>query len=145
MLTLVGLGIWDENDLSLKGLEAIKKADIAYVELYTNLWHGDLKKLEKLVNRTIVVVARKDVEDGFAKILGEAKIKNVCLLVAGDPLSATTHTDLIVQARKINIETKIIHASSICTAVAVFGLQLYKFGKTATMPLPEKKGNVLPA
>ncbi|MBI4167786.1 MAG: diphthine synthase, partial [Candidatus Aenigmarchaeota archaeon] len=38
-----------------------------------------------------------------------------------------------------------IHASSIFTAVAECGLQLYKFGKTATIPLPEKTGGVLPA
>ncbi len=144
MLALVGLGLWDENDISLKGLEAVKKAGIVYVELYTNIWHGSVENLEKLACKKIIVLGRKDVEDGFAKIVDEAKNKRVCLLVPGDPLAATTHADLVAQAKKAGIETRIIHASSIFTAVAESGLQLYKFGKTATIPLPEKTGGVSP-
>ena len=36
------------------------------------------------------------------------------------------------------INTRIIHGSSILTAVAETGLSLYKFGKTVTLPFPEK-------
>ncbi len=144
MLTIAGLGIWDENDISLRCLDAVKKADIVYVELYTNLWHGDIKNLEKLAGRKITVIARKGVEEGFEKILGEAKLKDVCLLVPGDPLAATTHADLVMQAKKSNIDVRVVHASSIFTAIAECGLQLYKFGKTATLPLPEKTGGAAP-
>ena len=144
MLTLVGLGLWDEKDISLKGLEEVRKADTVYAELYTNIWHGDLKILEKSVDKKITIVSRKDVEDNSDRMLKEAKTKNVCLLVPGDPLAATTHADILMQAKRENIETRIIHASSIFTAVGESGLQLYKFGKTATIPLPEKTGGVAP-
>ncbi len=46
MLTLIGLGLFDEKDLTLKGLEEAKNADKLYVELYTSYWHGNLKNLE---------------------------------------------------------------------------------------------------
>ncbi len=145
MLTLVGLGLWDEKDVSLRGIEAVKNADAIYAELYTGLWHGDLKKLEEVVGKTIIVLGRNSVENGSAKLVSEAKIKNVCLLVPGDPLAATTHADILLEAKKAGVNTKIMHASSIFTAVAECGLHLYKFGRTATIPLPEKTGGVLPA
>ncbi len=145
MLTLVGLGLWDEKDISLRGIEAIKNADVAYAELYTGLWHGDLKKLEKISGKTITVLNRKGVEDDSSKLIAEAKTKDVCLLVPGDPLAATTHADLLLEARNAGVITGIIHASSIFSAVAECGLQLYKFGRTATIPLPEKTGGVAPS
>ncbi len=144
MLALVGLGLWDEKDISLKGFEEIKKADLVYIELYTNIWHGSIENLEKTTGKKIIVLGRRDVEESFNEILEKSKKENVCLLVAGDPLAATTHADLVLQARKAGIEIRIVHASSIFTAIAECGLQLYKFGKTATIPLPGKTGGVMP-
>ncbi len=144
MLTIACLGIWDENDISLRCLAAIREADTIYAEMYTNLWNGDVKKLEELSGRKITALTRKEVEEDFSRILDGAIKGNVCLLVSGDPLAATTHTDLIIQAKKMSVATRIVHASSIFTAVAESGLQLYKFGKTATIPLSEKTGGVFP-
>ncbi len=42
---------------------------------------------------------------------------------------ATTHTDLELRARALNISTKVIHNASIMNAVGACGLQLYKFGE----------------
>jgi diphthine synthase len=36
MLTFIGLGLFDENDISLKGFEAIKESDLVYAEFYTS-------------------------------------------------------------------------------------------------------------
>lgn len=60
-------------------------------------------------------------------ILANADVENVALLVAGDPFAATTHTDLILRARKKNIPTSIIHNASIFNAVACCGLQVCSF------------------
>lgn len=57
-------------------------------------------------------------------ILANADVEDVALLVAGDPFAATTHTDLILRARKKNIKTRIIHNASIFNAVACCGLQV---------------------
>jgi diphthamide biosynthesis methyltransferase len=73
MLYLIGLGIWDEKDLSLRGKEACKKAKEIYAELYTARWGGSLKNLEKLVGKKIQLLERKDLEDKSAKLVEKAK------------------------------------------------------------------------
>ena len=47
--------------------------------------------------------------------------------------SATTHTDLLLRARHLQIPTRTIHNASILTAIASTGLQLYSFGQTLSM------------
>jgi hypothetical protein len=37
MLYLVGLGLSDETDITVKGLEAVKKASRVYLEAYTSI------------------------------------------------------------------------------------------------------------
>ncbi|MFH1126413.1 MAG: diphthine synthase [Candidatus Altiarchaeota archaeon] len=138
MLYLVGLGLFDELDLSLRGLEKLKDSDKVYLELYTNFYHGDLKKLEKLCDKKIVILKRSDIEEHpDENVLKDAQKKVVSLLVPGDPMVATTHIDLALRARKKGIEVKVIHSSSVYSAVAETGLQIYKFGKTTTLAYPE--------
>ncbi|MEE9323172.1 MAG: diphthine synthase [Candidatus Aenigmarchaeota archaeon] len=136
MLYLVGLGVWNEKDISLRGIEVCKKADSVYCELYTAYWGGDLKRLEKLIGRKITKLGRKDVEEGSGKLLEEARSKSVILLVPGDPLVATTHIHLIMEAKKEGIPVEVVHSSSIYTSIARTGLQIYKFGRTGTIITP---------
>jgi hypothetical protein len=37
MLYLIGLGLGDEKDITLRGLEAVKKCEKVYMEAYTSL------------------------------------------------------------------------------------------------------------
>lgn len=143
MLTLVGLGLYDENDLTLRGIEAAKAADKLYIELYTSVWHGK-EKLEKIIGKPIVELRRDDLEQRARKIVDEAKTKDVVIFVPGDPMIATTHSILIEEARKAGIEAKVIHNASIVSAIAETGLHIYKFGATATVPFREKTGGKLP-
>ncbi len=46
---------------------------------------------------------------------------------------ATTHTDLELRARALNIPTKVIHNASIMNAVGACGLQLYRFGEVRSI------------
>jgi diphthine synthase len=131
MLYLIGLGM-DKKDISLKGIESVKKCEIIYLETYTNIYYYSQKEIEKVLGKKVIKADRKIVEDG-KEILENAKKKNVALLVSGDPLSATTHIDLILRAKKEKIKVNIIHAPSIFTVVAETGLQLYKFGKTGSI------------
>jgi diphthine synthase len=49
-LTFIGLGLYDEKDISLKGLEEIKKCDKVYAEFYTAKLTGtDIKKIGRNV------------------------------------------------------------------------------------------------
>ena len=60
-------------------------------------------------------------------------VSQVALLVSGDPLSATTHIEIIMRAKKDDLDYKVFHAPTVFSVVAETGLQLYKFGKTASV------------
>lgn len=137
MLTFIGLGLYDEKDITVKGLEAIKRADIIYAEFYTSHLAGTtIGKMEELYGKKITVLAREDVEQSPVW-LPEAKEKNVVFLSGGDAMVATTHIDLRLRAIDLGIDTAIIHAPSISSAACgLCGLQNYRFGKSTTIPFP---------
>jgi diphthine synthase len=138
-LIFIGLGLYDENDISLKALEEIKNCDKVFAEFYTAKLTGtNVNKIEKTIGKHIEVLNREETEKGD-KILNIAKDKIVALLTCGDPMTATTHVDIKLRAIKMGIKTRIIHGSSIFTAVpGLLGLQNYKFGRTTTLVYPEK-------
>ncbi len=45
MLYLIGLGLADETDITVKGLEIVKRADRVYLEAYTSILLVDTAKL----------------------------------------------------------------------------------------------------
>lgn len=136
MLYLIGLGLIDEKDLTLRGLEIARQCD-CYCELYTSKWES-IGALEKLIGKKINLLQRSALEEDLQKFLQKAKEKDIALFVPGDPLAATTHIDLVLEAKKHGIPVKIIHNTSIFSAVSEAGLQLYKFGRTATVPFSKQ-------
>jgi len=143
-LVFIGLGLFDEKDMSLRGFEEIKSADVVFAEFYTSLMPNlSIKKLEELLGKKVNVVSRQMLEEERGQsLLEEAKKRKVAFLVPGDPLMATTHVDLRIRAEKQEIRTRIIHGASITSAaIGLSGLQNYKFGKSVTVPFP--KGNVI--
>ncbi len=135
MLHIIGLGL-NEKGISIEGKETLKKCKKVYLENYTVEFPYKLEKLEKIINKKIISLDRTQVES--EKLVIEAKEKNICLLVYGCPLFATTHISLIEDCKKNKVKYKIIYASSVFDAIAESGLQLYKFGKIASMPTWEK-------
>jgi len=138
-LTFIGLGLFDEKDISVKGLENIKKCDKVYAEFYTAKLAGTtIKKIEELIDKKVEILKRDETEKG-EKILNSAEKNNTVFLTCGDPMTATTHVDLHLRAIKKGVKTRVIHGSSIVTAVpGLLGLQNYKFGRTTTLAYPEK-------
>jgi len=136
-LYLIGLGLADEKDISVKGLEIIKRCDKVYLENYTSLLRCSLVDLEKFYGKKIIPASREMTEQGEDHIVAEAREKDVAFLVIGDPFSATTHIELLKQAHLLGIPVKVIHNASILTAIGITGLQLYKFGKTTSIPFTE--------
>ncbi|MEM3399400.1 MAG: diphthine synthase [Candidatus Micrarchaeia archaeon] len=134
MLYLIGTGIWDEMDMSLRAVECAKKCERVYAEFYTTKNGTDAKKLSKLIGKDVVEVQRKDLEENCARMVEEARYNDVAILVGGDCLAATTHSALILEAIKRKIPYSVIHGSSVFTAVSECGLFLYKFGNTTTLP-----------
>ncbi len=137
MLFFVGLGLYDEKDISLKGLEAVRAADVVYAEFYTSrLMGASIEKLQDLYGKEIQLLSRPQVEVD-PSFLKEAREKDVAFLVGGDPMVSTTHLDLRLRALEMGIKTKVVHSSSIVTAVSgLTGLQNYRFGRSTTIPFP---------
>ena len=133
-LYLIGLGLADEKDISVKGLEIVKSCDLIYLESYTSLLQRSKECLEQFYGKKVFLAAREFTEQKTKKIINEAKTKTVAFLIVGDPFSATTHIELFRQAKENNVEVKIINNASILTAVGITGLQLYKFGKITSIP-----------
>lgn len=136
-LYLIGTGLNDEKDITVKGLEAIRNCNQVYLENYTSLINCSVSDLEKYYGKKITVVDRKFVEQ-TDDIINSAKTKNIALLIIGDPFGATTHIDLMLRCKKEKVEFKIINNASILTAVGITGLQIYKFGKTTSIPYPDE-------
>jgi len=144
MLILIGLGLGNEKALTLEGLEYLKNSDKIYLEAYTSKWYGSVEDLEKMIGKKINLLKRSDLEENSDKILEEANNKDVSVLILGDPLVATTHISLLLEAKKQGIKTRVSHNASIYSAVGETGLHLYKFGSTVTIPFPEKTKNQSP-
>jgi len=139
LLYFIGLGLFSEDDISFKGFNALKNVDVIYAEFYTaKLMGGNIDNIMNKVDAPFITLKREDVENRNL-VINDALEKDVAFVVAGDPLMATTHTELYVEAINKGIETKIIHGSSIFSAApGLAGLQAYKFGKTTTVPFPDE-------
>jgi diphthine synthase len=137
MLWLIGIGIHGYKGISIHALDILKRCDIVYIERFTSaLSDDDLQGLNSLIGKndnSIIPVERWFVEDG-REILEKANNKEIALLAYGDPLIATTLTELHVRAVKKSIKVNIIHAASgITSLIGETGLHIYKFGRTVTM------------
>ena len=139
-LSFIGLGLYNEKSMSLQGLEIARESDIVLAELYTSyLPELNLDNLSDLINKDVKILNRADLEENSKeKILKIASKKNVSLFVPGDPMAATTHVSLRLLAEKMGIKTRVINSSSIISAISgATGLQIYKFGRTITIPFRE--------
>lgn len=101
----------------------------------------------------MIIADRDMVETQSDEILHNAATEDVSLLVVGDPfgcvlytpcprgriltmlvnIRATTHTDIVLRARALNIPVRVIHNASIMNAMGACGLQLYNFGQTVSL------------
>lgn len=135
-LALVGLGL-APGDITLNGLNTARKAEHVYLETYTAKPPEPIHALEDRLDASITPLDRAAVEDG-TQLLDAARDGGCCLLVAGDPYSATTHTALRLQAHEQDIPVIPRFAASILTAAAgTLGLSHYKFGRTTTLVTPQ--------
>lgn len=131
MLYLIGLGL-NRDGISKYGLEIAKRCKKVYLENYTVEFPYALDELIEVVGKDIKQVERERVED--LSLVDEAKRKDVALLVYGSPLTATTHISLLQECIASGVKYKVIHSASVLDGVGETGLQIYKFGKTTSMP-----------
>lgn len=135
MLYIIGLGL-NERSITKEGLDAIDKCKKIYLENYTVDFPYTLHQIEEILNKKIIPADREKVEN--LSLVDESQKLNVALLVYGSPLTATTHITLVDECKASKIKYKLIYNASIFDAIAETGLQLYKFGKVASMPTWQK-------
>ena len=131
MLYLIGLGL-NVDGISKFGLDIVKRCKKVYLENYTVNLPYTKHQVEEVIVKKISDADRDFIES--LSILDEAAKLDVALLIYGSPLTATTHITLLKEAKASGIKTKVIYNASVFDAVAETGLQLYKFGKIASMP-----------
>ena len=59
---VIGLGLGDEDDITVKGLKAIKRCHKVYLEAYTSVLGTPKERLEEAYGKEIVVADRNMVE-----------------------------------------------------------------------------------
>ncbi|KSW11867.1 diphthine synthase [Pyrodictium occultum] len=139
-LYIVGAGVSSEY-LTLRALQLIGAADKVYIDVYTSIAPGVDRELVRRLNprAEIVEATRRMLEDEAWRLVEEARERSVVLLVPGDPLHATTHVALLLEARRRGVEAHAVPGvSGLQAAVDATGLQVYRFGKTVTLVYPEE-------
>lgn len=134
VLYFIGLGLGDEKDITVKGLEIIRRSFKVYLESYTSILSTAKADLESFYGKPLIEADRIFVESQCEQMLQESLTHEICFLVVGDPFGATTHADLFLRAQELGGQVEIVHNASIFTAVGLTGLQLYKFGETVSVP-----------
>jgi diphthine synthase len=131
MLYIIGLGL-NAKGISVQGMEIAKRCKRVYIETYTVNYPYPFTSVEHVLGKDVEPLNREKVEG--MEFLEHARKADVALLVYGSPLMATTHIAILDEAEKSGIKTEVIHAGSVFDGVSETGLQLYKFGKIASMP-----------
>lgn len=141
MLYLIGLGL-SADSISTEGLEIVKKCKKVYLETYTVEFPYSFQHLEEIIGKKLHLADREFVES--LKIIDEAKKLDVALLIYGNPLMATTHVTIVQESALSGVKCKVVHNASVLDAVSLTGLQIYKFGKIASMPKWDEKKKFTP-
>ncbi|KAL2089276.1 hypothetical protein ACEWY4_013964 [Coilia grayii] len=85
MLYLIGLGLGDAKDITVKGLEVVRRCSRVYLEAYTSILTVGKEALEEYYERELVLADRDMVEQEAGEILRGADEEDVAFLVVGDP------------------------------------------------------------
>lgn len=141
-LHLIGLGLWNQKDISVRGLEIVRSCDVIYLEGYTSLLACSFSDLEEFYGKKIILADRAQSEQNMDEMIVAARDKEIAFLVIGDPVSATTHMEIVRSCMEQKIAFSIIHNASIFSAIGITGLQPYKFGKTTSIPFLERVPNL---
>ena len=90
MLYLIGLGLADETDITVKGLEIVKKAERVYLEAYTSIL---LVNKEKLVNalsstQALVLTSHRKLTQGRNPSMGAPSSSPIVNLLKATPTTS---------------------------------------------------------
>jgi len=138
-LYLVGLGLCPDL-ITLRGLEKVREARKVYLDVYTSSFPGSIDDIKKIVGRDDIALANRSIlEERSSEIIQELEYGDVALLVIGNPLLATTHVSLLIEARSKGYSFEVVPAPGIIpNALLLAGLMIYKIGKPVTLTYPRE-------
>jgi len=133
MLYLVGIGLKPAH-LTLEALEILKSCDQVFLEAYTSEYaQGFVDDLKAMIGKDFKILGRKEVEEQFESAMLSATKNKMALMIFGNALTATTHLQILLDAKEKEIKTKVIPGISITNLIAETGLDEYKFGRIVTI------------
>ena len=137
MLYLMGLGLRGASSLTIEESTVIRNSSRIFFETYTSISpEGTIRQLEEMFSKKIEPLGRKEVEDA-SEIIKLAGSEDVCLIVTGDPLSATTHNQLRADAIDAGVEVDVMENASILSVIpGKIGLFPYRMGPPVSLPFP---------
>ncbi len=138
-LYVIGAGLAPDL-ITLRALNILRNVKKVFIEQYTGLLVLDENLKNILKDKDVQVLSRADLEDFEGrKIFDSLRKGDVAILVPGDPLVATTHASIIVEAYKRGYKVEIIPGISIIpNALTMTGLMIYKIGKPVTLVYPKE-------
>ena len=128
---LIGAGLRCEH-FNERAKEVIRKVDEVWVDVYTSPFPGGLKECISKVRPDVKVATREVLEGEFTFS------ESVAVVVPGDPMAATTHATLVVEAKKRGYDVKVYsNISALQAARSKSGLSQYRFGRVVTLMYPK--------
>lgn len=84
-LYIIGLGLCNESDITLSGLNAVKASHRVFLEHYTSILSIGHERLAAFYGKDVELAGREVVESESDRILDATQSGDVSFLVVGDP------------------------------------------------------------
>jgi len=141
LIKLIGLGL-SIDSLSLGAILRLLACRKVYIDTYTSIWYPSIDIIARILSRLgidVVNARRSDLEgNAIVNIVREALDDVICIAVPGDPMIATTHSAIVVEAFARGVEVELVPSTSILNAaISISCLQAYRFGKMVTIVKPK--------
>ncbi|BBG23865.1 diphthine synthase [Sulfuracidifex tepidarius] len=136
-LYFIGMGL-SRSLMTNKALDIIRKADVIIYDTYTS-FSCDISPdyVRSLTSGKVIEANRDLLENRSAEVISLAKEKAVVVATVGDPMIATTHVSMAIEARKAGVKVSVVPGVSVhCYLISKSMLSSYKFGKSVTIVYP---------
>jgi diphthine synthase len=122
--------------MTLKAIKVLEESDIVYLDTYTSPLPSELVEfLRSRLGERLRLADRSDLEDRVTELVEKAASMSVAVAVPGDPLIATTHIAVLVEAAVRGVGFEVVYGvSSVSAAIGSSCLSSYRFGRTVTVP-----------
>ncbi|MEM3676075.1 MAG: diphthine synthase [Thermoplasmataceae archaeon] len=140
MIYVLGIGLRGYGSMTIDEINIISRCKMVFLESYTSVIDMDrVEEISKKIGKPLTRLDRESLENP-SRIISLGRIQDVCILVTGDPLIATTHSQLRFDAMQAGVGIEFYENASILTrGPALTGLYIYRFGPVVSLPAISKE------